>query len=36
MTTDWLDHRRIDLPLKEVPTEDEIARLSRELPECPR
>lgn len=30
-----LDHRRVDLPLKELPAEDEIARLARELPECP-
>jgi len=29
-----LDHRRVDLPLKDIPAEDEIARLARELPEA--
>jgi len=27
-----LDHRRVDLPLREIPAEGEIARLARELP----
>jgi predicted dehydrogenase len=29
-----LEHRRVDLPLAEIPAEDEIARLARELPEA--